>query len=399
MILLDFHKLLSQIEAVGAETLIEDLSPEEILRQAEAAWDEAALNPDDFARRLGENQGWTLWPLALPLERFGQSFAPSESISPVTVVAADGSQIMPSHHEVFSCYLLNIGLTVITYGAKFPPLLETVPRLYHKAEDLYPLVDRRRLHIDELYVSLERNLLELECLERTAISMRESRQTPVLALVDGSLIPWSVERMPVPYQKTFAERMAAVLAGLREAGIPIFGYLSHSRSSELLNCLRVWRCPYRQSDCRAMCGHLNEEDFPCSAVWPLADRQLAGSRLPYRQRTPVFLSGASASRLLPEAERACFVYVNVGYEVARLEFPRWLADESALFDVSLSSVLAQVDRGRGYPVCLAEAHNLAVVRSQDRARFFDLLSRHLVEHGLKRVAVSPKESRKRRGIV
>jgi hypothetical protein len=61
-------------------------------------------------------------------------------------------------------------------------------------------------------------------------------------------------------------------------------------------------------------------------------------------------------------------------------------------------VLAQVQKGYGYPVALAEAHNQAVVRGGDRHRFFALLERELIRAGLKNVGVSAKEARKRGSI-
>jgi hypothetical protein len=225
------------------------------------------------------------------------------------------------------------------------------------------------------------------------------RSLPVVALLDGSLIPWSVEKMPESYQYGYLARMEAALAPLKEARIPLIGYLSHSRSSDVVNDLRVWRCPYKVSHCHELCGHLNEEQFPCSSVWPLADRQLFASVLPLGCRSGVFQSGANVARSLAAEHRICFAYMNVGAEVARLEFPRWLSKDISLLNRAFGTVRAQVEKGRGYPLALAESHNLAVIRAGDRARFFELLSRHLVSLGVDRVSVSPKESRKRRGIV
>lgn len=61
-------------------------------------------------------------------------------------------------------------------------------------------------------------------------------------------------------------------------------------------------------------------------------------------------------------------------------------------------MLAQVQKGYGYPVALAEAHNQAVVRGSDRARFFGLLEQQLIKAGLRNVGTSYKEARKRGSI-
>jgi hypothetical protein len=93
-----------------------------------------------------------------------------------------------------------------------------------------------------------------------------------------------------------------------------------------------------------------------------------------------------------------FCYLHVGTEVARVEVPRWVVADVDQGERALAMVLAQVQKGYGYPVALAEAHNQAVVRGGDRHRFFALLERELIRAGLKNVGVSAKEARKRGSI-
>jgi len=398
--MLDFRKLIQQIEQVGVEGLPTALSKKETLEAGEAAYQSAIANKDLFVEKLENNRAWTWWPTAIPLEPIDKNVMVGSNAAdlPVTVVAVDGSQIMPSHHEIHTCFLLNIGSAVISYGIKAPPILDTEPRLYHTDDDLYPLVDRRRMHIDELYVSLERQMLELEKLVELSVQSL-LRGAPVVALVDGSLIPWSVEKMPGGYIETYLRRMSDAFETLHDAGIPLFGYLSNSRSGDLVNDLRVYICPYESSHCRDRCGQLNEEEFPCSQIWPLSDRQLVAKSLRYGERTAAFLSGASVTKLMGSAHRICFSYFNVGNEVARIEFPRWMLDHKDLLDGAMQAVKSQVKKGMGYPVCLAEAHHLAVIKGADRQKFFDLVARQLVQLGMKPVKLSAKESKKRNSFI
>ena len=259
--MLDFQKLMHQIGSVGDESAEKLASLSEIIDTARDVYHDASEKPHEAVRRLEENVPWVLWPLAQPLEPFGKTYPIRDTTENTTIVAVDGSQIMPSQHEVHNCFLLNIGVIRIAYGLSIKPLLESYPHLYHKSDDLYPLVNRRRMHIDELYVSLERNLLELDYLVSQSIES-QSLGSPVVALVDGSLIPWSVEKMPDHYQEKYFARTNLLLEKLRLAEIPIVGYLSHSRSSDVVNSLRVLKCPYDLSDCRSHCESLNEEDFP-----------------------------------------------------------------------------------------------------------------------------------------
>jgi NurA domain len=395
--MLDFQKLMRQIDFVGQETLENRESAAKVMEEAQRAYKQASQNATGFAERLEENIPWAFWPIALPLEEFGKTFALPEP-KEATVVAVDGSQIMPSHHEIHSCFLLNIGCVQISYGAKVPPLLESFPYLYHKSEDLYPLVDRRRIHIDELYVSLERNLLELSFLADRAILAKEIA-LPVVALIDGSLIPWSLERMPDAYQNHYIERHSEIMQALKDNQVPVIGYISHSRSSELVNALRISICPYELSNCREFCYRLNEEDFPCSKIWPLLDRTILKGHLPIKHRSCASISGTSASKLFAFDFRTCFLYLNNGEEIARLEFPRWLFDHHDILDTAISTILSQADKGKGYPIALSEAHHLAVIKGNDRQHFFDLLTKHLIAKGAGPVKPSPKEAKKRIGLV
>ncbi len=396
--MLNFQKLIGQIDGVGKEHLLTGSSAAQTLASAKEAYLEAAAMPESIYARLVEAELTAFWPVAIPLEPFAQVSKSARLDIPLTVVAADGSQIMPSHHEVYNCYLLNIGTTLITYGVKLPPLLDSVPRLYHRAEDLYPLVDRRRLHIDEQFVALERNLEELSTLRLLTLQALE-RKLPVVAFVDGSLIPFSLDKMPDSYRHTYLERLSAILESFRLLEVPLLGYISQSRAYDVINVLRISKCPFPQSRCKDYCAHLNEEDTACSVVWPSTDRQLMSTFLEPLSRSNIFASGSSVLSRLPGCHHIAFTYVNVGQEIARLEFPRWLSQDSKKLDLSVAVVISQAEKGQGYPVCLAEAHNQAVIRACDRARFFELLRLHLVGMGVEKVRVSPKEGRKRHGIV
>ena len=78
--------------------------------------------------------------------------------------------------------------------------------------------------------------------------------------------------------------------------------------------------------------------------------------------------------------------------------PEWVATDTNLLNTALSLVLGQVQKGQGYPVAIAEAHNQAVVRGGDRSRFFALLEQQMIKAGLRNVGTSYKEARKRGSI-
>jgi NurA-like 5'-3' nuclease len=103
-------------------------------------------------------------------------------------------------------------------------------------------------------------------------------------------------------------------------------------------------------------------------------------------------------RYYDDHQKILFFYLHVGSEVARLEVPRWVAEDAELLDRVHALAFDQAQKGLGYPITLQEAHNQAVVSREDRARFFALLSQRMAAAGVP-VAVSHKQLKKRAGVV
>ena len=66
----------------------------------------------------------------------------------------------------------------------------------------------------------------------------------------------------------------------------------------------------------------------------------------------------------------------------------------SLFDRLCAIAFDQSVKGRGYPVCLAEAHEQAVVKGGDREFFYHLLCKVAIE-GERRIRFSEKAIKKR----
>ena len=220
---------------------------------------------------------------------------------------------------------------------------------------------------------------------------------PNLAMIDGSLIYWFLETLPVEARNQILEPILASWQELSQTKIPIVGYVSSSRSIEGINFLRFAACTYENPNCVIFCGDL-ENKAPCQLVEPLRDATFSSLMLEPGQRGNLWCSNLRILDLYQEHHRIYFCYVNVGSEIARLEFPAWVAEDSQLLNQALSITLAQVNKGFGYPVVLAEAHNLAVIKGGDRHRFFALLEDQMIRTGLKNVGISYKETRKRGSI-
>ncbi len=246
----------------------------------------------------------------------------------------------------------------------------------------------------EEWMGYRRTASEATVLSELACAVKG--EAPSLAMVDGSLIYWFLEQLPIDARDRILPPILTAWQQMREAEIPLMGYLSASRNVEGMNFLRLLACPHPVPDCISYCPNQLEK-VPCKIFEPLRDTSLWATQLKPGQRGPLWRSNARILELY-EKQTIYFCYIHVGTEIARIEVPEWVVENTAMFDQALGLMLAQVQKGYGYPVAIAEAHNQAVVRGGDKARFFALLEKQMIKAGLRNVGTSYKEARKRGSI-
>ncbi|PSR13489.1 nuclease [filamentous cyanobacterium CCP3] len=410
--MLDLMKLARQMQGISQHLSLEAAAAQERVAAARRLLAIAAPRQGELvasAETWGDRAPFTA---AQPTESLQLRAAVATAPEAHTVLATDGSQISPSHHEIAYCYLINVGRVVLHYGQSRFPLLDSLPEVVYRAEDLY--LSRQWGISTEEWMGHRRTVAEAIVLAELGEAVHDSSMAPgsgpepvpVLALVDGSLIYWFLEALPGEARDRILPPILDAWERLRRKNIPLVGYLSASRSGEAMNFLRFAACPFLQPDCQTYCGSSSRDGqtppaagdrAPCGGFLPLRDATFWATELAPGQRSPFWRSTASILELYAE-HRVYFCYLNVGPEVARVEVPQWVMADEALCKMALSMVLTQVQKGYGYPVALAEAHNQAVVKGGDRSRFFALLEQEMIRAGLKNVGTSYKEARKRGSI-
>ena len=393
--MLDLSKLTRQMQGLSQHLTQEANASRQRLENAQKYFQEACNSQQQFIEVQEKWRDRILFANATPVEALNTCIDIPVPPKIHTIVATDGSQISPSHHEIAYCYLLNIGRVVLHYGQNRHPLLDSLPEIFYRPEDLY--VSRRWGIKTEEWMSYRRTASEAIVLAELANNVKATLDNiPILAMVDGSLIYWFLDQLAFDAREQILPPILEAWEQLREAKIPLMGYLSASRSVEGINFLRLLACPHNAPDCVSFCPNQMEK-LPCKAFETLRDTTLWGIQLKPGQRSPLWRSNARILDLYQE-QRIYFCYVHVGSEIARIEVPAWVAENTNMFDEALGLMLAQVQKGYGYPVAIAEAHNQAVVRGGDRTRFFALLERQMIKAGLKNVGTSYKEARKRGSI-
>ncbi|CDN11052.1 MAG: DNA double-strand break repair nuclease NurA [Richelia sp.] len=390
--MLDLTKLTGQMQGLSQHLTQEAAANRQRLELAQKYFRQAC---DCQGKLVQKQQQWRdriLFANATPIEPLNTCITIPIPPKVHTVIATDGSQIAPSHHEIAYCYLLNIGRVVLHYCQNKHPILDSLPEIFYRQEDLY--MSRKWGIRTEEWMGYRRTSSEAVILAELAISVKE--EVPILAMVDGSLIYWFLEQLPSDAREHILPPILEAWQQMQNSQIPLMGYLSASRSIEGMNFLRLAACPHPSPDCMSFCPN-QQEQVPCKTFESLRDTTLWTTQLQPGQRGPFWRSNARILDLYQD-QKIYFCYVNVGAEIARIELPEWVVQDQELFDFSLGLMLAQVQKGYGYPVAIAEAHNQAVVRGGDKTRFFSLLERQMIKAGLKNVGTSYKEARKRGSI-
>ena len=237
-------------------------------------------------------------------------------------VSVDGSHIDVDRHLPLSCYLLNLGGCLLTYGRDAQARFFSQPCLAAGPDELY-LRNPERANEDEPVtgnlLGLYRTVRELETLLEVVREYPSDR--PLLALVDGTLVLWGLAGhgyRDFVRQRIIDQGLLPVLEGFRqlagERRVSLAAYVSLPRSAEVANALRRCLCTYDIAHCRESCSNRRSDREPCSNSNDFLDREIFESLLEPYSRSPLYLTNSSVPReyygeepaglfLLPERRR------------------------------------------------------------------------------------------------
>jgi hypothetical protein len=381
---LDIAKVYGQIEAMAADAKIRQAGYVQKIELALQTLSAASAAQASLERKLQSAR--TTWLVAGLKEEIDLRVPSKDCPANFRVVASDGSHIDVDRHQSTRLFLLNIGLVQLQYGNKPDASFSSIPTLYFSEEEMsIRSQDGRQIPIEGPLLGIKRNVEECRCLADSVCTA--DTDLPVIALVDGSLIMWGltgqryedfvVEQMLVNGFLKQLERFASLN---QNNNLAIASYISFPRSTDVVNLLRVYLCPYEPVDCDRHCKG-KFEGRPCDIAGGLLDRAVFGEVLKQGERSAIF---SSSSNIIEKygAHSVCFFYLKIDEEVARVEVPLWVADNPILLDMVHAIVYDQCCKGFGYPVALSEAHEQAVVTGVDREQFWNLVDRSLAEDSL-----------------
>ena len=298
------------------------------------------------------------------------------------VVSIDGSQVYYDKHQGPPCFLINIGFIQLRYGLVGKSIqYGTEPFLTTKFD-----VDNDYASPD--FVNMQREGYEFDYALQQMLEIKvQLPEELAICLFDGSLIFFHLDAQDMELKDRFLNYYCSILEQFYQNKMLIAGYMSLPRTKELVNL-----CKLELAQCES------DALEHTSVIDRLTDVDIADLYLKPHQRSIVFKSKAPICYLYPVHLQPYFCYLHVGAEIVRIEFPAWIGQSDDLVDQVCSVALDQAMKGRGYPVCLFEAHEQAVIKSVDRDFFYRMIEK-LSQQKAKSYLISQKSIKKQQPIL
>ncbi|MCA9938050.1 MAG: DNA double-strand break repair nuclease NurA [Anaerolineales bacterium] len=391
---LEFERLTTVLEEMSQSELKRLQRQDGDLTQAEAKLAQYATNWGAIAAcvMLVEAKKPTL-RLARPLDERD----PLDAAIPVppcppqaTLIAVDGSQILPDRHAAFLYYLLNVGGIVYYHGNGEPPTEFSRPMLHFREDDLFA----NGQLVDGTIVGARRDLAEVEMLADMAWECRHESH-PLLAIMDQRLLYWPASAVPNQERNDIVAGWLKAMTKVRDSGGLMAGYIDRSRRGAVLALLSLLQP--QQTDFHAMLEH--QEQWGNLTDADLFDRLLAPGE---RSRVFVDLSNDNDHyRQHDAANEICFFYLNAARvdarisakSIVRVDIPRWVADDEEAVAAVHALLYDQCQILGHYPYVITRADEKVVVGRQDQEEFNNWIALKMQELGIE-AEVSAKQGGK-----
>ena len=281
-----------------------------------------------------------------------------------TIIAADGSQINPDSHGEVMFALVNIGLFTLEPGSNQAPRTQTLSSLLFDESLQTP-----NGMVSEDLIALLRDVREREILAKVTGGI----SAPVITLTDGPLELYHEPRQDKQFETQFQNYLKA-LDELALNQVITAGYVDRPRADLVVRLIELL---IPQTD----------EAPPSRVFGGVPDRALFEALLKPGERSAIFALQSSSAHAYEGRKALHFFYINCGNisrpALARVEIPRWVAEDNSALD-QLHATLVEQSRQTGaspYPYPLLRAHEVAVVKMDDREEIIRMIQRELAERG------------------
>ena len=306
-------------------------------------------------------------------------------------------------HLPISCYLVNLGGCVLTYGSHPDAVFFNEPHLATDREELYLTDEANPIDEEAITGPLLGIIRSIQELERLAEMLEDApTDLPTLALLDGALTLWGLAGRVYPRfvrNTLLHQRFLPALERLRRLAqqrpVVLAAYVSLPRTTEVSNAIRCCLCPYDAGRCSQSCNNRRSTLPPCDTASDFLDREIFQQTLGPGCRSPLYRTNPEANREYPEGQHIFYYYLNTGQEIARVEVSQWAAQDPELLSLGHGLMVQQCHKGQGYPVVISEAHEQAVINGLDRRLFQQMVIETLERRGMASYTSEKERSKSR----
>jgi hypothetical protein len=368
----NFHQIVQQLEQIVSKA---DLESRTLIERRENARQAFAGVSQDLEKLQGkvEQAAKVVNKLRVgkpTVEAVNQVFPlPTKVLEETIVIAADGSQIYPDHHEALNFSLINVGILEYPPGNN-APVTSSYSELKYGSRSEVGSADE---------VNFNRDILERRCVV-DLLPKYQSQTDKIITLSDGPLEIWLGAQEQLNDQKTLEMQLKPylnALGKLRDYGTITAGYVDKPRASMIVQLLEIIPLEFDQlRDYRKNPAFEGVTDVDLLA--PLL--KTPGDRSAIFE---IESWGAGIYRREDPDLTLNFFYMNVGSEsrpwLVRVEIPQWVARSAEKLNTIQKTLLDQcgiIDSLR-YPYVLHRAHEEAVVKQAEKQEIIQMLLQEL----------------------
>lgn len=375
----NYLKLNQQIHDMGKDALSREGEIRRTLQQLSSQLNERANDLIALQQQVEEEAAKTKGlRCAVPVSDALNTHLPCPLPAPAsTIFAADGSQINPDAHDSVLYGLVNIGVFCIQPHSGNVPFEQTYSYLLY-GDELYTSSGTA----SEDLVALLRDVQE----RRTLAELAQSAPPPVITLTDGPLELYHEPRTEADFKDKFKAYLDA-LDDLALANVITAGYVSRPRADLVVRLLTL-----------PAAGEQPAKEK--KEIIGITDTALFANFLLPGERSAIFRLQSRSAEEYKGRKELHFFYLNVGSAsrpaFARVEIPRWVADNPESVQILHSTLVEQAALSGQipYPYPLIRAHEIAVVKMTDRQQLTTMIETELARQGIKPGTRSEKQLHK-----
>ncbi|HNT55491.1 MAG TPA: DNA double-strand break repair nuclease NurA [Anaerolineaceae bacterium] len=287
----------------------------------------------------------------------------------LTILAADGSQINPSAHDRVPFGVINVGIFEMHPEQGRPPIVHTRSRLLTPEE---VFTDHGML--GEEVLALMRDLRERQEL----LELAQQHPLPVITLTDGPLELYHEPQDSSRFRKEL-QHYTEILTDLATNRVITAGYVEKSRSDLLVRLLELIQL--EREGRLAEAGRSHPFKF-------ITDIDLLRGHIRPGERSAIFGIQTTAEGHFSGELAVHYFYINVSPTdnpyLARVEVPAWVAQHPVMLPLLHGALLWQCRQmgAQASPYALHRAHEVAVVRLDEKQQVEDMIVAELYRQNL-----------------